>query len=237
MMALPVAVEPVNMILPIAGCPARRGADVAAAGDHGEEALGEFLVEDFDEGQDGQRGVFGGLDHHGVAHPQGRGDLPDGDHHGPVPGADRADDADGPVVQFGAGFAVVHHGFGVQRRGGGGAQPGGAGADLEAGVRAVERLALLAGEQPGEFLGGAFDGVGGLQQRGGPGVVAQRGPGRLRGCGGGDGLLEVLDGVDRGFADRLPGGRVKDRPGLTGHRGDRGEKGVVGFHGYSTSSS
>ena len=175
-------------------------ADVAAAGDRREEAFGEFLVEDFDEGQDGQRGVFGGLDDDGVAHAQGGGELPDGDHHGPVPGADRADDADGPVVQFGAGFAVVHHGFGVQRRAGGDAEPGGAGADLEAGVRAVQRFALLAGEQAGEFLGGAFDGVGGLEQRGGPGVVAQRSPGRLRGGCGGDGGFEVLDGVDRCFA-------------------------------------
>ena len=168
----------------------------------------------FDQGQDGQRGVFGGLDHDGVAHPQGRGDLPDGDHHGPVPGPDRADDADGPVVQFGAGFAVVHHGFRVQRGAGGGAEPGGAGADLEAGVRAVERLALLAGEQPGEFLGGAFDGVGGPEQRGGPGVVAQRRPGRLRGCGGGDRRFEVLNGVDRRFADGRAGGGVKDGPGF-----------------------
>ena len=208
MMALPVAVEPVNMILPIAGCSASRAPTSRPPETDGEQALREFLVEDFDQGQDGERGVFGGFDHHGVAHPQGGGELPDGDHHGPVPGADRADDADGPVVQFGAGLAVVHHGFRVQRRGGGRAEPGGAGADLEAGVGAVERLALLAGEQPGEFLGGAFDGVGGPEQRGGAGVVAQRGPGRLRGGRGGDGVLEVLDGVDRGFADgarRWPG--------------------------------
>ena len=178
MMALPVAVEPVNMILPIRGVSGQGLADVAAAGDDGQDAFGEFLVQDMDEGQDGERGVFGGFDHHGVAHPQGGGELPDGDHHGPVPGPDRADDADGPVVQFGAGFAVVHHGFRVQGGGGGDAEPGGAGADLEAGVRAVERFALLAGEQAGEFLGGAFDGVGGPEERGGPGVVAQGGPRR-----------------------------------------------------------
>ncbi len=92
------------------------GADLAVAGDDGEEALGEFLVEDLDQGQDGQRGYLGGFDHHGVAHPQGGGDLPDGDHHGPVPRADGADDADGPVVQFGVGFAVVDDDFRVQRR-------------------------------------------------------------------------------------------------------------------------
>ena len=231
MIALPVAVEPVNMILSIVGVRGQGLADLAAAGDDREEALGEHLVHDLDEGEDGQRGVLGGLDHDGVAHAQGGGDLPDGDHHRPVPRADRADDADGPVVQLGVGLAVVDHGLRLERGGGGGAQPGGAGADLEAGVRAVERLALFAGEQRGEFLGGAFDGVGGLEQGRGPGVVAQRGPGRLRGLCGGDGLLQVLDGVDRSLPDRFAGGRVQDGPGRTGGRGDRGEKGVVGFHG------
>ena len=135
-------------------------------------------------------------------------------------------------MQFGVGFAVVHHGFGLEFGGGGGAEPGGAGADFEAGVGAVERLALLAGEQPGEFLGGAFDGVGGLEQRGGPGVVAQSGPRRLCGRGGGDRRFKVFHGVDRGLADRLPGGRVEDGPArLAGHCSNAGKQGVVSFHG------
>ena len=198
MMALPVAVEPVNMILPTAGCSARRAPTSRPPRDHGEEALGEFLVDDLDQGQHAQRGVFGGLDDDGVAHAQGRGDLPDGDHHGPVPRADRADDADGPVVQFGVGFAVVHHGLRGQFGRGGGAQPGGAGADLEAGVGAVERLALLPGEQHGQCLGGAFDGVGRPEQRGAAGFVAQGGPSRLGGGGGGDGAFQVLQRCGRG---------------------------------------
>ncbi len=61
--------------------------------------------------------------------------------------------------------------------------------------------------------------------------MAQRGPRRLGGDRGGDGVLQVLDGVDRGFADRGAGGGVKDGPGLAGVRGDRGQQGVVGFHG------
>ena len=231
MMDRPAAVEPVNMILPIAGCSARPGADLAVPGDDGQEAVGEFLVEDLGEGQDGQRGHLGGLDHHGVAHPEGGGDLPDGDHHGPVPRADGADDADGLVVQFGVGFAVVHHDFRVQRGGGGGAEPGGAGADFEAGVGAVQGFALLAGEQAGEFFGGAFDGVGCFEERGAPGLVAQRGPRRLGGRRGGDGLLQVRNGVHGGFADGGAGGGVKDGPGLAGVRGDRGQQGVVSFHG------
>ena len=210
MIALPVAVEPREHDLPDGGMFGQPRPDVAAARDHGQQAVGQFLVDDPGQGQDGQRGVFGGLDHHGVAHAQGGGDLPDGDHHGPVPGADRAHDADGPVVQFGVGFAVVHHSFRIERRGGGSAKPGGAGTDFEAGVGAVERLALLAGEEPGEFFGGAFDGVGCFHERSGPGVVAQGSPGGLRGSGGGDGGFEVLDRVNTCFSDSLARCRVKN---------------------------
>ena len=141
------------MTLPIAGCSASAAPTSRPPDDDGQQAFGQLLVDDGDQGEHAERGVFGRLDHDGVAHPQGRGDLPDGDHHGPVPRADRADDADGPVVQLGVGFAVVHHDFGVQRGGGGGAQPSCARADLESRVRAVQRLALLTGEELGEFFG------------------------------------------------------------------------------------
>ena len=180
MMALPVAVEPVNMILPIGGVLGETGSDFAVAGDDGQEAFGEFLVEDFGQGQNGQRRVLGGLDHDGVAHPQGGRDLPDGDHHGPVPRADGTHDADGLVVQFGVRFAVVHQGLSFQGCGGGRAEPGDTATDFETGVPAVQWLTLLAGEQMGEFFGGALDGVGRLEQRGAPG---RRGRGKpMLGC-------------------------------------------------------
>ena len=151
------------MSLSMSGWPDRRAPDVAAAGDGGEDAVGEHLVEHLDQGQHAQRRVLRRLDHDGVAHAQRRGDLPDRDHHRPVPRADRADHADGPVVQLGVGLAVVDDGLAGQRGGRGGAEPGRAGADLEAGVRAVERLALLPGEQLGERLGGRLDRVGGAR--------------------------------------------------------------------------
>ena len=56
MIALPVAVEPVNMILPMAGWFESARADVAAAGDDGQQALGQFLVDDFDQCQDAAAG-------------------------------------------------------------------------------------------------------------------------------------------------------------------------------------
>ena len=201
------------------------GADLPAAGHGGEDTVGELFVEDLDQREDAQRSVAGGLDDDGVAHPQGGGDLPDGDHHGPVPGADRADDADGPVVQFGAGFAVVHDGFRLQGNVAAAREPGGAGADFEAGVGPVQGFSLLAGEQLGEFLGGAFDGVGCFEERGGPGVVAQGGPGGLGGNGSGDRGFEVFDGVHRGFADGLARGRVQNgAAALARGRGDPGEQ-------------
>jgi len=206
-------------------------ADVAAAGNDGQEAFGQFLVDDLDQGQDGEGSVFRGFDDDGISHPECVCDLPDGDHHGPVPRADRADDAHGAVVQFGVRFAVVHNRFRFQKGGGGGAQPGGAGAHLKPGVGAVEGFALLAGEQPGEFLGGAFDGVGRLEERGGPDVVAQGRPGRLRRQGGGNRVLKVFNRVDRRLTNKGAGGGVQDGPGVAGVRGDRGQQGVVGFHG------
>jgi hypothetical protein len=133
-------------------------------------------------------------------------------------------------VQFGVGFAVVDDDFGFEFGGGGVAEPGGAGADFEAGVGAVEGFALLAGEQLGEFLGGAFDGVGGLEQRGGPGVVAQGSPRGLGGLGGGYRALEVFNGVDRRLADDAAGGRIENGPAVLAGRGGNGrEEGIVGF--------
>ena len=188
-------------------------ADVAAAGDHVQHVGRQHRVEHVRQRQHGQRGVLGGLHDHGVAHPQRRGELPDGDHHRPVPRPDRADDAEGPVVQLGAAALVVDQDLRLELEGRGGAQPGRARADLEAGVGAVQRLALLAGEQHRERLGACLDGVGGFQERGGPGLVAQGSPCRLSGPGCVDGVLEVCDCVYRCFADRLSGGRVEDGAG------------------------
>src|SRR5690606_37270422 len=104
----------------------------------------------------------------------------DADHHRPVPRADRTDDAEGPVVELGGGAAVVvDEDLGLEEEGGGRAQPGGTGADLEAGVGAVERLALLAGEELGEGLGVGLDGVGRAAEQLAALLVAAGGPLRL----------------------------------------------------------
>jgi hypothetical protein len=107
---------------------------------------------------------------------------------------------------------AIHHCFRIQRRGGGGAEPGGTAAYLKAGDRAVQRLALLPGEQVSEPFSGAFHGVGGPQERGGPRLVPQRGPRRLCRSGAFDGNFEVFKGMRRGFPHGFAGRRVKYRP-------------------------
>lgn len=119
-------------------------------------------------------------------------------------------------MQFGAGLAVIDEGFGLQRCAGRGAQPGRAGAHFEAGVRAVQRFALLAGKQLGEFLCVGLDGVGCFQECCGPGLVPKRCPCRLGGQGIVDGVLKVRDGVDGCFADGFACGGVEDGPGGDG---------------------
>ena len=164
-----------------------------------------------DQGQHGQRGVFAGLHHHGVAHAQGRGQLPDA----------RSSSASstgrwrrrrrrgGSAVSASVG-SVVHEHLGLEVEGRRGAQPGGAGPDLEAGVGPVQRLALLAREQLGQRLGVGLDGVGGPVQQGAACLVAQCVPFRLRRTGGGDGGLKVRDLVFRCAAHQFAGGRVED---------------------------
>lgn len=79
---------------------------------------------------------------------------------------------------------------------------------------------MFAGEQAGEFFGGAFDGVCRPEERGGPGVVAQSGPRRLGYLGGGDRAFEVVDRVNRGLADNGARGGVDNGPAFAGGRGD-----------------
>jgi len=64
---------------------------------------------------------------------------------------------------------VVDEHLRLEHRGGVGAQPGRARTDLEAGVGAVQRLALFAREQAGQWFGVRVDrvGVGGAPRRSG----------------------------------------------------------------------
>ena len=114
MMAWPVAVEPVNISLSTSGWLDRRAPTSPVARYGGEHVVGQHAVEDLDQRQDAQRRVLRGLDHDRVAHPQGGCDLPDGDHHRPVPRADGADHADRTVVQLGVGVRVVDDGLAGQ---------------------------------------------------------------------------------------------------------------------------
>ena len=113
-------------------------------------------------------------------------------------------------MHLGVGGSVVHDDLGLEVEGRGGTQPGHGAADLEAGVRPVQRLALLAREQVCQRLGVCLDGVGRLVHQGAACRVAQRVPFRLRRMGGGDGSLKVRNLVFRSAAHQLAGGRVED---------------------------
>ncbi|GGR21198.1 hypothetical protein GCM10010196_13250 [Agromyces mediolanus] len=140
-------------------------------------------------------------------------------------------------MQLGVVLAVVDDDLDGQRRLGGGAQPRDAGADLEAGVRAVQRLALLAREQLGERLGRGLDRVGRPVQVTAPLLVGEGGPGRLRGDGGVDGALEIGDVLHGGGADELARRGVVHVAGRPRRRRDRLEEAVVAFHGFLHSES
>jgi hypothetical protein len=128
-------------------------------------------------------------------------------------------------VQFRVGVAVVEHGAARELGGGGGAQPGRAGAHLEAGACAVERLALLAGQQLGQRLGRRLDRVGRAQQEVDALGVGAGGPRRLRGAGSDDGGVEVLGGPVGDPAHDLARRRVEDLPAVG--VGDAGQQAVV----------
>ena len=80
-----------------------------------------------------------------------------------------------------------------------------AAADLEARVRAVERLALLARENLGERLSICLDRVGDLVQVVDALFVAECGPRGLRGLGAIDRRVDVSDALHRHAADELAG--------------------------------
>ena len=136
-------------------------ADLATARDRDKDVSREHLVQHADEGQHAERCELRRLDDDGVAHSQARRDLPDGDHHRPVPRPDRADHAHGAVGQLRVRLAVIDDDLRLKRSRRRRAQPSRARADLEPGVGPVERLALLAREQRGQRLGIRVHSVGG----------------------------------------------------------------------------
>ena len=107
------------------------------------------------------------------------------------------------------GLAIVDEDFWVEFEGGVGAQPGRAGPDLEAGIGSVERLALFAGEQLGQRLGGGFDGVGGLVQQVAAFGRGPRCPVGLDLAGGSDSGVDVGGAAFTGTTDNLAGGGVE----------------------------
>ena len=83
----------------------------------------------------------------------GRNDVPRSDDQRPIPRRDRADDADRLAVEFDPSLVVVLEHLDRHRDVGGVVGPGLHAAEFEPRAHAVERLALLLGQKPGQFLG------------------------------------------------------------------------------------
>jgi hypothetical protein len=83
----------------------------------------------------------------------------------------------------------------------------------------------------GEFLGGAFDGVGCLQERSGPALVAEGCPCRLGCNSSGNHVFQVVEAVDGRFAYSLTCRGIKNGPAGAGRRDNGREECIVSFQG------
>jgi hypothetical protein len=95
----------------------------------------------------------------------------------------------------------------------------------------LERLAVLAGDRPGDRVGVVGQAAAHRVQGRGPDVRRQRGG--LVGDGGGPrhGALDLLGGGQRGLADRPPVGRVGHRQKIVAGLGTAGDVERGGRHG------
>ena len=187
----------------------QRRANLTGAADDLENTLRQHGVHDLEQAQYGERCVLGGLDDDRVAHTQRRRNLPDGDHHRPVPRANSTNYTEWAVVD-GGGDVIINRGVIGVLEGGGGIQPRRAGANLEAGVRAVERLTLLTGEQLHERFGIGLHRSRSLGEQLAALFVAKFGKALLRSACALNCSVEVLHGVLRGAANYLTSGGVED---------------------------
>src|SRR5699024_1428036 len=140
-------------------------ADLAITGDDVENTFWKNTVDDLDQRQNRQWGVFGRLHDNCVTHAQCWGQLPYGTHHWPVPWANCANHAERTVEDLRGGLTVFHDGVVRGFKEGSSAQPRRTCADLEAGIRAVEWLALFARKQLRKGFCGSFDGIGSGEQQ------------------------------------------------------------------------
>ncbi|MCY1425506.1 hypothetical protein D9M71_412950 [compost metagenome] len=192
----------------------QRAADaLAATADEVQHARRKDLGECRRQRQHRQRRVLGGLEHHGIAGGQRRGDLPRGHHQRVVPWRDGSDHAE-RVAAHHAGVAghvfagelalLAAHGAGEE------AEHVGGGGHVVL-PRQMQRLAAVQGFQAGEGVGAPVDGVGDGEEGGG---ALRRGGPRPAGEGALGGLHGLFDLVGGGFGDGHQGfavGRVDDR--------------------------
>lgn len=183
-----------------------RRAQIVGVGDDVEHAGRDQILDQLGDLQGRERRGRGRLEHDGVAGQQRGRDLEGHQDQREVPGHDGPDHAQRLAADLDAALVVVLDGLGRQVEGGEVAEERRRAEHLA--HRRLQRLALFLGQQARELRQRALDGVGHGQQRLAAFVDRGRGPGRERGLGGGDRLVELGLRGARADGDGLFGGRV-----------------------------
>ncbi len=223
----PVVVEPVKATLATSGWLVSAAAQIVGVGDHVDHAGGKISAHSSPTFSEVSGVVGAGLTTTVLPASSAGRELGRHHDHREVPRRDRRHHAQRTALADDLRLRV----FGEHRIGQ--VQPGQS-ADIGAGRHqleegAAQRLALLLGQQRGQFRRLGIDGVGQLHQQGAALGQGSRRPGRICTLGRSDRLVELLDVRARTFGHHLFGGRIDDVEG--GGAGDElaaDEQAVVG---------
>jgi hypothetical protein len=178
----------------------------AVAGDDVDDALRQpGLAADVGEQQRGERGVFGGLQDHGVPGGERGGDLPRQHQEGEVPRDDLAADAEGGMGGEFLGQKLRQARVVVE-------MPLGEG-DVDV-ARFADRLAVVEGFEDGEEAGMLLEKAGQRVEVARAGVAGELRPFREGAAGGGHGGVDIVGGALRDLGKGVAGRGVFRGEGL-----------------------
>ena len=186
---------------------------------HVEDTLGQQVADEIHQPHDRGRGLFGRLEHDGVAGGQSRCDLPHGHQDREVPRDDLAHDTQGLVEVIGDGVVIE-----LRQRAFLGAQNAGEVAEVVDGQGDIgsqglpHRLAVVPGLDDGDRLEVLLHAVGDLEQDVATIAGGHTSPRGCRGVRGVEGKFDVLGSASGDLAERLAvhGGHVLEVLALDG---------------------